>query len=281
MNLSAFRKLAQLSSTLLANSYIGSFYVKAINTNPLKGACVPFLNCYACPSAVFSCPIGTLQHFMTIRTVPVYLLGFIVMIGITIGRMACGWACPFGFLQDLMYKIKSPKVKIPAIYSYLKYAVLILLVLVIPYQTGEPWFSKLCPAGTLMAGIPWALWNPTNPVTGRPVLPDGPGLIFYLSLIILFGFFAWFVVSKRPFCRVFCPMGALLSLFNRYSMVRLEVSRQCDGCLTCQANCPVDLDVSVDANSRECIRCLECTKCGHVKLVTPVILEWGMRCSKR
>jgi len=281
MTLSKFRQLLQLLSTVLVNSYIGTFYVKAININPLKGICVPFLNCYACPTALFSCPIGTLQHFMAIRAIPVYLLGFIAMIGITTGRMACGWLCPFGFLQDLMYKIKSPKFKIPVIYSYLKYAVLVFLVLIIPYQTGELWFSKLCPAGTLTAGIPWALWNPTNPTTGRPVLPDGPGLIFYLSLIILFGFLIWFVVSKRPFCRTACPMGALLSLFNRYSMVRLEVAPQCDGCNTCQANCPVDLDVYVDANSMECIRCLECTKCDHVRLITPFAEAREFRCSRR
>ncbi len=281
MILSKFRRLTQLLSTVLVNSYVGSFYTKTVSTNALKGICVPFLNCYACPTAVFSCPIGTMQHFMAIRAVPFYLLGFIALIGITFGRMACGWVCPFGFLQDLMHKIRSPKFKVPQVLSYMKYVVLILLVIVIPYKTGELWFSKLCPAGTLTAGIPWALWNPTNPVTGQLVLPEGPGVAFYVALLILFGFLIWFVVSKRPFCKVACPMGAIFSLFNRYSMIRLEASPECDGCNTCQANCPMDLNVYVDVDSRECIRCLECTQCGHVKLITPFSLAREVQCSKR
>ncbi|MBF0507481.1 MAG: 4Fe-4S binding protein [Deltaproteobacteria bacterium] len=269
MKLSKLRTLTQLTSTFLTNSFFGTIFTKSVNTNALKGVCVPILNCYACPGALFSCPIGTLQHFMAIRSIPFYLLGLIGLVGLTTGRMACGWICPFGFLQDLMYKIRSPKYRIASFLSYLKYVVLALLVIVIPYQTGEVWFSKLCPAGTLTAAIPWALWNPTNPATGRPVLPSGPGIIFVVGLIILAGFLIWFVVSKRPFCTVACPMGAILSLFNRVSIVRLEVEPHCDGCKMCETKCPMDLNVSLDFDSKDCIRCLECTRCGHVSLVTP------------
>ncbi|MBF0469275.1 MAG: 4Fe-4S binding protein, partial [Desulfamplus sp.] len=113
MILSRTRQLMQFASTFLSNSYMGVLGTKNISTGPLKGVCVPFLNCYACPTAVFSCPIGALQHFMTIRVIPYYLIGFFVVTGITVGRMACGWLCPFGFLQDIMYKIPSRKMKIP------------------------------------------------------------------------------------------------------------------------------------------------------------------------
>ncbi|MBF0525152.1 MAG: 4Fe-4S binding protein [Deltaproteobacteria bacterium] len=269
MILSRFRSLTQLACTFLTNSFFGTIATKSVNTNALKRVCVPILNCYACPGALFSCPIGTLQHFMAIRTIPFYWLGLVGLVGITTGRMACGWVCPFGFLQDLMYKIKSPKYRISRLFTYIKYLVLAVLVIIIPYRTGELWFSKLCPAGTLTAAIPWALWNPTNPGTGQPVLPTGPGVIFWVSLLVLAVFLVWFVFSKRPFCRVACPMGAILSLFNRFSMVRLEVEPHCDGCHICEANCPMDLNVSLDFNSKDCIRCLECTRCGHVSLVTP------------
>ena len=268
MTIASLRRFIQAASTVLSNSYIGTLSTRTVNTNMLKGICVPFLNCYACPTALFSCPIGTMQHFMAIHTIPYYLLAFIALIGFTIGRMACGWVCPFGFLQDFMYMIKSPKIKIPYFLSYMKYVILILFVIVIPYNTGQVWFSKLCPAGTLTAGIPWTLWNPTNPATGLLVLPSGPGGMFYMSLLLLIGFMLWFVLSKRPFCRVVCPMGTILSLFNRYSMVSLSVGRHCDGCDTCRVSCPMDLNVSVNFNSGDCIRCLECTRCGHVQVTT-------------
>ncbi|MBF0111453.1 MAG: 4Fe-4S binding protein [Desulfamplus sp.] len=271
MMLSRTRQLMQLASTILSNGYVGVLGTKNISTGPLKGICVPFLNCYACPSAVFSCPIGTLQHFMTIRVIPYYMISFIALVGLTIGRMGCGWLCPFGFIQDLMYKIPSPKLKIPTYFKYFKYVVLVLLVIILPYLTAETVFSKICPAGSLTAGIPWVLWDPINPQTGERVLASGIGITFFVSLTILALFLIFFVLTKRPFCRVACPMGALLALFNRYSMVRLEVSKDCDGCNICQDLCPVDINVSIDGNSGECIRCLECTKCNHVRVRTPFL----------
>ena len=110
--------------------------------------------------------------------------------------------------------------------------------------------------------------NPYSPVTGRAVVPSEMGVLFYLSLIVLFAFLVWFVVSKRPFCRVACPLGAMFSLFNGVSVVRLEAFH-CNGCDTCRCNCPVDLNVYLDQNSKECIRCLHCTKCDYVKMITP------------
>jgi ferredoxin-type protein NapH len=281
MILSRFRILTQATSAILANSYVAAFYTRAVNANPLKGVCVPVLNCYACPTALFACPIGTLQHFAAIHTFPYYPLAFMVLIGLLIGRMACGWACPFGLLQDLMYKIKSPKYKAPSWLKHLKFPVLFIFVFALPYLTGDLWFSKLCPAGTLTAGIPWVLWNPVNPTTGMPVLPNGPGMIFYLCLVILAGFLVWFVLTRRPFCKGFCPMGAIFSVFNRFSIFHLHVKEGCDGCQTCKDNCPMDLDVSLDADSGDCIRCLECTKCGHVKLVTPFSHEENVRWEKQ
>lgn len=277
MNLSILRRLTQLASTVFSNSFFASWVTRSVNTNSLKGTCVPFLNCYACPSALFSCPIGTLEHFFAMRRIPFYALGWIGLVGAVVGRMPCGWLCPFGFLQDLMHRIRSPKWPLPHLLTYTKYLVLLVLVIMIPFKTGELWFSKLCPAGTLTAAIPWLLWNPVSPATGQPVLPTPPGLVFYVSLIILLCFLIAFVVIKRPFCRVACPMGALLSLFNRFSMIRLEVVPQCDGCNTCEVNCPMDLNVFEDIDSLDCIRCLECTRCGYVRVVTPFALPEKIR----
>lgn len=272
MKLSVFRRLVQTTSTIFSNSFVASFMTKMINRDGLKGVCVPFLNCYACPSALFACPIGTLQHFMAMRTVPFYLLGFLGLVGMTVGRMPCGWICPFGFLQDLMYRIRSPKYRIPRMWSYCKYLTLVFLAIVIPFKTGELWFSNLCPAGKLSAALPWLLWNPVDAATGQPVVQQSPGVVFYLGVLILMGFLVWFVLSKRPFCRVACPLGAIFSVFNRYSLIRLEVVPQCDGCNTCEIHCPMDLNVYEDIDSIDCIRCLECTRCGHVKVVSSLAL---------
>jgi polyferredoxin len=266
----SLRRWTQFLCTVLSNSYAGTIYTKTVSNNMLKGVCVPFLNCYSCPTALFACPIGTLQHYMSIHMIPYYLLGFLSVIGMTIGRMACGWACPFGYIQDLMFKISQKHYSMPYYLKYVKYFVLLILVIVLPYITGEMWFSKICPAGTLTAGIPWTIWNPVNQANGHHLLSDPPGFMFYLSLIILISFCVWFTVAKRPFCRVFCPMGAFFALFNNFSMIRLKIDGTCDNCSVCQHHCPVDLNVSVDVGSGECIRCLECTRCEHVYLISEI-----------
>ncbi len=268
LSTSITRRLTQFASLLTTNAYTGAFVAGSIYRGPAKGFCVPFLNCYACPTAVFSCPIGALQHFAAMGAVPFYLLGFLLLMGLTVGRTACGWLCPFGLIQDLMNRLPSPKFTLPRRLKYVKYPVLILMVGVLPYLTGEIWFSKVCPAGTLFAGIPWVVWNPVNPETGAPVLSGGPGIMFYFSLLILALFLAWFVLVKRPFCRVFCPMGAILALFSRFSPVGIEVRKACDGCNSCRSLCPMDLDPGLDFDSEECIRCFECTRCDHVRVKT-------------
>ncbi len=273
------RRATQALGVLLGYGYLSVLGSGRIYAGPFKGVCLPVLNCYACPLGVFSCPIGTLQHFMALRIVPLMLIGAIGLVGVLVGRMGCGWLCPFGLLQDLLYKIRSPKIRIPEAFANLKYLSLAVLVIAVPFWTGVPWFSRLCPIGTLTAGIPWALADPHDPETGRAVIESGDlGALFLVKLLVLGAFLALFVVSKRPFCRTACPLGAILSLFSRLSVVRLRVSDGCQGCGVCRERCPVDLQVSDSADSRECIRCLRCTSCKHVlvQVVTP-----GLRLAAR
>lgn len=266
------QRISQALGLVLSNSYVGFVASGQIYQGPLKGFCLPFLSCYACPVATFSCPIGSLQHFMAIRTAPLFLLGMIGLFGILVGRMACGWLCPFGLLQDLLFKIPTRKLSIPYGASYLKYAVLVSLVIIIPFVTGAPWFSKLCPFGTLSAGLPWVLIDAGSTAAGGAAIDVTElGPLFGVKLAILGVFLLLFVVSSRPFCRTTCPLAAILSLLNPFSIVRLKVTPSCRDCGACRLTCPVQLQVSKQANSRECIRCLRCTACKHVVVeLTPV-----------
>lgn len=268
MDLNAIRLVIQWVSLVGANAYLGFFKTKQVYQGALKSACVPFLNCHSCPNAFFSCPIGTFQHFMTVRRIPFTLWGYLAAVGMTVGAMTCGWLCPFGFLQDLMYKIKSPKIKLPKQLSSLRYLMLGLLVILFPLMTQETWFSKLCPMGTLQAALPWALWNPIIPVYGEPAVSASSfGFLFMAKVVILLVFLALFVVSKRPFCRTTCPLGAILGFFNRFSLLRLKVdNKNCKDCFGCAKECPVDLHVGEDPNASTCVRCLKCLDCEHVKI---------------
>lgn len=224
------------------------------------------MNCYGCPLATVSCPIGTLQHFVLIKAVPFMLLGFLFVIGTTVGRMACGWVCPFGFFQEWLYKIKTQKFHPKKFWKYGKYFVLVILTLVIAYALAEPWFCKLCPVGTLEAGIPLILWNPNSEIfSAQEPIAARIGTLFLIKIIILIGIIGGAIVIKRAFCRYVCPLGAIFSLFNRFSFLKLKVENKfCNSCENCRDKCPMDINVYESTNDADCIRCLKCTECQGV-----------------
>jgi polyferredoxin len=223
----------------------------------LKAVPCPGLNCYACPGAIFACPIGSLQHFAIIRQVPLYTLGVLALIGVFVGRLACGWLCPFGWFQELVHGVRSriglSRWRVSERLRWLPYASLIVLAGIVPLWTREPWFSKLCPMGTLEAGIPWVLLD-----AGIRAQVGG---LFALKLAILLGFLLWMLRTKRPFCRFVCPLGAVWSPFNRVSSLHLTVDEaRCTQCGACQRVCPVDISIYEDPTSTRCVRCMECVQ---------------------
>ncbi len=264
------RLRTQLASAVLANSGLAGQRLFP----GLKACSYPFLNCYACPLAIGACPVGTIQHFVIIRRAPLLVVGLLGVIGSIWGRMSCAWLCPFGLVQDLLHRLPWPRRK-PRVstrrWSWVKYVVLGVLFLVIPYVTLEPWFCKLCPAGTLEAGLPWlALSAPLRDLAGR---------LFWVKLAILAVLVLASILLSRPFCRFACPLGATYGLANRWSRVQIIVDRdKCTGCGKCDESCPMGLKPYRDLASTDCIRCEECVdSCEHLKVTSPRLLPWPRR----
>jgi len=263
------RRFFQIGILVVSNSYIGSFFYNNIYQGWFKGVCVPFMNCYGCPLAVMSCPIGTLQHFVIIKAIPFLLIGFIGIIGLTVGRMTCGWLCPFGFFQEMLYKIKTKKFYPRKVFSYSKYVILIGLTLLVAFWVGEPWFCKLCPVGSLEASIPLVLWNPTGDIfTEGGSIIARVGLLFYTKLFILSALVSAAIFVHQPFCRYICPMGAIWSVFNKFSLFQMHARTDtCAFFYECHEGCPMEVHVHQSPNDLDCTRCLECTKwkCKSIK----------------
>jgi polyferredoxin len=260
------RRVSQLLGALAINPYFVYLSSRLIYQGGLKGVCVPGLNCYACPLTVFACPIGSLQHSFALLSPRakaslsqafgslIYVLGSVGLVGAVVGRMPCGWICPFGFLQELLYKIPTPKLRLPSWTRWGRYAFLLGVAILLPFITTVSWFSRLCPAGALEGAVPLKLVPPANP------LPPS-GWFFWLKMGILAAFLLWFVFSRRPFCRTVCPLGALFGLCNRFSLYRMAVDdSRCTACGDCREVCPVDIDIRDDPNSPDCVRCLQCRK---------------------
>lgn len=253
------RRIVQAAAALIANPWFVYLGSRRIFQGRPKGICFPGMNCYACPLAMYSCPIGALQHSLASRSLGAffYVAGTIGVIGALVGRMACGWVCPFGLLQELLYKVPLPKFRLPRRAGYFKYLALGILAVLLPLLLREHWYSRLCPVGTLEGGIPLQALPPDG--LSREVLQ--PGAFFWLKIAILAVFLLWMMVTRRPFCRTACPLGAMWSLFNPISLYRMDVDEDyCDGCGECEGVCPVDIRIYENPNSPECIRCLECKR---------------------
>lgn len=249
-----------------------SYYLSPVG----KFLCIPVLNCYSCPVGVTACPIGTLSAFALARKIPFYLLGFLGLCAVAVGRAFCGWACPFGLLQDLLYRIPGPKWKLPRVADALKYVLLVVLVLALPFilgggkmsgasdrVTGEAtgavdYCSTVCPAGTAEASIPYLIKDPqVRAAASWRTYGKIAALVAILGLV---------VVARRGFCRALCPLGALMALGSGLSLLRLRTDRdKCTRCMRCVKVCPMNCrrvpqgDAAKEATS-ECVLCLDCVR---------------------
>lgn len=229
---------------------------------PLGGSlfniCGPVFHCYACPLATFACPIGVIANFSALHLFPFFAVGTLLVIGGAVGAFICGWVCPFGFFQDLLGKVPTPRWKLPAWTGHMRWAVLVGLVIVVPYFFGEGhllFICRVCPVGGIEGAGPEVVGAA---LAGHEVLP-WPSLwkIGIVVLVVTAMFFTY-----RPWCILFCPLGVIFTAFNRFSAFFLRYKpNECTSCGACHKMCPIGLEPDKRANDPRCIRCLECTKC--------------------
>lgn len=261
------RKAIQIAAFGLNNCHVGNFFQKGgakLYTGKWKQFCAPGLNCYSCPAASLSCPIGALQAVSGSMKLDVsfYVVGFLLAVGVVLGRLVCGFLCPFGLLQDLLALIPLPrkKLRLPRFAKYIKYGVLAVFVILMPVLVtnvvgmGDPAFCQyICPAGTLQGGIPL--------VGTHPELQQTVGPLFGWKMFLLAATVLGSIAVCRFFCKTLCPLGAIYGMLNKVSFYRLTVDeRKCIHCGKCAQVCCMDVDPTKHAQSMECIRCGECAK---------------------
>ena len=221
--LARFRGFIQAGATLLTNIHLPNFAKGTLYQGSGKHVCVPGLNCYSCPGAAGACPVGAFQAVVGSSKFrfSYYITGILILFGVLLGRFICGFLCPFGWFQELLHKIPSPKLSTKKLkpLRYLKYAVLLVMVVLLPLLAvnelgmGDPFFCKyLCPQGVLEGAIPLSLTNAGI----RAAL----GKLFTWKACILLG-----VLLGRFICGFLCPFGWFQELLHKIPTKKLSTKK--------------------------------------------------------
>ena len=270
------RLIIQIIFFFIQNPFVGNFITGRIYQGELKQICTPGLNCYSCPAAVTSCPVGAMQFYLAgfKQSISLFVTGFLLTTGAVFGRFICGYVCPMGLLQDLLYKIKTLKLKARFKYArYIKYVLLVLFVLLLPFLVrhelsglGETWFCKyICPSGMIFGAVPLLAVN--------EALRNMAGMLFIWKSALTVCLLIVSVPVYRFFCRVLCPLGAIYALLNPIALLKMRCEKEkCNSCGDCKEACNLKLDPSAKPNAPECVRCGDCLKACSSKA-----LRYGVR----
>ncbi|MFQ6051101.1 MAG: 4Fe-4S binding protein [Candidatus Hydrothermarchaeota archaeon] len=240
----------------------------------------PYLNCYASEllwGADAICPIGIFQNSVINNLIPFYLIGFTIVVGVFFGRTFCGWACPIGFVQDIITKIKekglsnvnpgkkiSMREELHRKMIHVKF-LLLFLTIIVAYIFRDTIFCKICPAATFEAAIPHKITYGTEWT-----------MIIVTRTVVLISLIGAVILISRFWCRYLCPFGAMIAPFNRLAYLQIYFdSEKCNECGVCLEDCPMNIKFLEDKPKYlydfECIRCGICVDAcrkGAIKFVT-------------
>ena len=220
-----------------------------------------------------------------------------IVLTVLLGRVFCGWICPFGALHNAVATLRRrvrrllPSREGFSPWQRAKY--FLLIGLVVMALGGAHWIGVFDPFAMLYRSLattvfpvlqyavengatavynadphlgPAHLTSLTEPVyrfcrdnlfvAARQVF-DGGTFIFLLFLAVLI----LNLYRARFWCRYICPLGALLGLCAKRSLLRLQAtSLECDDCGLCTIRCPAAAQPEQRGQwlQEECFGCWNC-----------------------
>ncbi|MDR2460426.1 MAG: 4Fe-4S binding protein [Deltaproteobacteria bacterium] len=201
-----------------------------------------------------------------------YLAVFIILV-VLLGKIWCGWICPFGLFQDWLTYLRrklgfsSLKIEPETLHKlgYVKYILLGWLILgpilvdlkVLHPDFYLPFCQMFCPA------------KPILPVFGgefRHFALDTTNLVTRIvttsSLLVTGGFLAAMFARPRFFC-TFCPLLAMIHFLEPLTLLKLKKEPLlCHGCGTCQRVCNMDVEEVCLEKEKKDVQVVDCINCG-------------------
>jgi polyferredoxin len=204
---------------------------------------IPFVSCQSCPST--DCPGRYLQ---------LPFIGLAGLSGLLFGRAFCGWACPFGFVMDVAGKARRPKLRFSERFAawdrYLKLlkwpavgaTAYLVLALNYPEARAFPYVIRTSSVFNVEAiELAQALGDPAHLV----------------RMLMVVGAVVTGLAISRAWCRYLCPVGAVLGLFNKFSL--FGIRNECEECGQCEM-LPEDCIMQTRPQTTDCVVCGECVE---------------------
>ncbi len=238
-------------------------------------------------------PLILITTFLSAHTIVLSLLWSLALAALTLvlGRVFCGWICPLGTLNDFVSFIggigyrSSSRLDIIGIKT--KYYLLIAVLTASLFQINfaglldpialmirsfavaiSPGLNYIVHA--LFDGLYGNQWLPANAISERfydflklhiisfdtPVFRQGAFVAIIFMMVLGLN-----SIRKRFWCRFACPLGALLALISRFSVLNHKIDlNSCSECGSCTASCPTGArpDPELPWNGSECVLCMNC-----------------------
>lgn len=202
----------------------------------------------------------------------------LLVLGLTLlfGRVFCNWICPYGSLHQFvgwLFNVDSAKENFDKnryrpLFA-LKYLILVVFLILaamgalqiglldpicLMYRTVATVFAPMWDMGISGVGV--------ASLDGLKFAPGVPARVFVGSFwigVLLTALVAANLIIPRFFCRVLCPLGALLGIFSRFALFRINRDvHKCTDCNVCLWRCEGASDPQGMLRQSECFSCMNC-----------------------
>ncbi|MDH4333607.1 MAG: 4Fe-4S binding protein [Desulfobulbaceae bacterium] len=209
-----------------------------------------------------------------------------IVLTLVLGRFFCGWVCPMGTLIDSCHKLLRPRDEGWG-RRFRAWKFYLLGFLLAGAWFGLPAAGYFDPFSILVRGLALAVESAMNAMSTTFftfTYREAPGWVngltepaysflkvtilpfsqkFYqltlLSLAILLLVFLLEKQERRFFCRNLCPLGALLAVTARFSLLRGRAGAGCGKCRNCREVCRMGaIDSEKNISPLDCNLCLDC-----------------------
>ena len=188
-----------------------------------------------------------------------------------LGRFFCNWICPYGILhhfvgwafrgrQTAPQRIEANRYR--PIFQLKYYVLIVALILAACGSLQIGLLDPICMIyRSFSTSVIPALNMPLQNLFGDYKLHSGTWLIGTIFFVLV----ALNLLIPRFFCRVLCPLGALLGLLSHFSWWRIERNLElCNHCNLCLNACEGACDPQADLRKSECLVCFNCIEdCPH------------------